>query len=123
MEYTITTCLRDNVLEIAISGSGGRENADAIAQDVIAAIRTEQAGKILIDVRPFQGRMGVADTFFHVRRYPLDLRHVRTAVIDLKEHSAFTSFFETTASTLGFSIRYFNEIPDALAWLQSESSA
>ncbi len=120
MEYTITTRLYEDVLEIQISGSGGAYNADAIAQDVIAAIRTEQVGKILIDVRPFKGRMSVADTFFHVRRYPLDLRHVRTAVIDLKEHSAFTSFFETTASTLGFSIRHFNDIPDALAWLQSE---
>lgn len=115
MEYTITTQLRDNVLEIAISGTGGRERADAIAQDVIAAIRAAQAVKTLIDLRHLKGRMGVADTFFHVRRYPLDLRHVRTAVIDLKEHRAFTSFFETTASTLGFSIRHFNESPDALA--------
>lgn len=122
MEYAIATHLLDNILAIAISGAGGKEHADAIAQDVIAAIRDAQAGKILIDIRPLTGRMGVADTFFHVRRYPLDLRHVKTAVVDLKEHSAFGSFFETTASTLGFSIRYFNEIPDALAWLHSDSS-
>lgn len=120
MEYTITTQLRDNVLEIAVSGTGGRERADVIARDVIAAIRAAQAVKTLVDIRQLKGRIGVADTFFHVRRYPLDLRHVRTAIIDLKEHESFASFFETTASTLGFSIRHFNEIPDALAWLQSE---
>lgn len=120
MEYRIATQRHEEILQIEVAGTGGRENADAIARDVIAAIRTAQANKILIDVRPFQGRMGVADTFFHVRRYPLDLKHVRTAVIDLKEHKAFTAFFETTAATLGFSIRHFNETPDALAWLQSE---
>ena len=55
--------------------------------------------------------MGVADTFFHVRRYPLDLRHVRTAVIDLKEHGAFTSFFETTAATFAPSLFLDDKLP------------
>jgi len=76
--------------------------------------------KVLIDVRQFQGRMSMADTFFHVRRYPRDLPKVTTAVVDTKANKLFSSFFERRRGNVGFSIRYFNDTPDALAWLQSE---
>ena len=120
LDYTIQTRLHEDVLEIEISGRGGAHNADEIAQDVFKVVRAAPAVKVLIDVRQFQGRMSMADTFFHVRRYPRDLPKVTTAVVDTKANKLFYSFFETTARNVGFSIRYFNDPPDALAWLQSE---
>lgn len=120
MEYAIATRLHDEVLEIEISGKGGGHNADAIAREVIEAVQSAKVNKVLIDVRPFQGRMSIAETFFHVRRYPRDLSRVTTAVVDSKANQSFYSFFETAAVNLGFPLRYFNEAPEATAWLHSK---
>jgi hypothetical protein len=71
-----------------------------------------------VDVRTFEGRLGVLDVYLVVTELFQKLRgkEKETAIVD-RPQSAMRGFLETVAVNRGFNIRIFTEIEDALQWL------
>lgn len=117
MNYKMEKTLHEGVLKLTLRGEANQENADQIAQDVIAAGRGEGVKSLLIDVRELHGRLSVGETFFHVKRFSTGPTK-RVAVVDLPENASYYRFHENTAANAGRVLRYFNEIEAAQLWLR-----
>ncbi len=116
--YVIVVEALSDILELSISGQATLENAYEIAERV-TDITTRHRKPVLMDVRTVKGRLGVADTYYHVRRdRPQEQSKWKTAVVDLSENASYYEFHQTTATNVGFFIRYFNTPEDARAWLR-----
>ena len=116
--YGIDCSWKDDILRIVITGHTTVRNAGAIAQEVITLAAAQRATRLLIDARNLQGRLGITDTYFHVRDYPAEMPRTRTAVVDLAENEPYWSFHETAAANIGFALRYFVDVDAAGAWLR-----
>ncbi len=115
--YTITVEAVHDILELAISGQATRENAQEIAQ-AFADVASRYDKPVLVDVRDVEGRLGVTDTYYHVRNHPHRRYKWKTAVIELPENASYYTFHEVTAMNAGLSLRYFHTHEEARAWLR-----
>lgn len=117
-DYTVVVQAHSDILELALSGQATRENASEIA-DVVTNIAIRYDCPVLVDVQALKGRLGVTDTYYHVRRdRPHRQLGRKTAVVDLPENASYYTFHEITATNAGFNIRYFNTLENARAWLR-----
>lgn len=119
--YRIATRTCQDILLVRLEGLVNRDTADAMAAEVIALILQHDPRCVVVDMRPLQGRLSTADTFFHVRTYPRDMARYQTAIVDREEHRAYCEFYELTARNLGHNIRCFHDPDEALHWLGAHS--
>ncbi|HEX8915838.1 MAG TPA: hypothetical protein VF796_26015 [Humisphaera sp.] len=121
-EYHITSSRDAGLLLIGLTGQATRDNAGRIAADVIALVTAERADRVLVDCTRIGGRLGVTDTYYHVREYRLgDHRPRRVAVIDLPEHAEYFTFHETAAANVGYGfLRYFSDPAAARRWAAAQ---
>lgn len=118
MAYQVVATPQGDVLQVKLSGETG-EHADDIARVVIEKILASHTRKLLVDSRQLKGRLGLGALYLHMQRYPGELPHVKTAVLDLPEHTEFATFHELAAGNLGYSIRYFDDPNKAWDWLKA----
>lgn len=118
MSYQVVASPQGDVLQIKLTGETDG-HADEIARDVFAQIEATHARKLLIDTRQLTGRLGLGSMYLHMQRYPRNAPHIKTAVVDLPEHTEFATFHELAASNLGYSIRYFEDPRQAWDWLKT----
>lgn len=107
----------EDMLLFVITGHTSTEAAAAAAQAVFKAVNERRPTKVLIDCTKVMGRLSVVDTYFHVREYPFQSYRAKVAVVDNAEHVDYDSFHETTAANVGFYIKFFRDIDEALKWL------
>lgn len=120
--YQIDVSWNGQLLEMTISGEATKDNGDAIALDVIRLVVQHKPDLLFIDVRKVKGRLGIIDTYFHVRDYPRPPHPVtRAAILELPENKDYYVFHETTARNAGMNVRYFVDFDEAMAWLQPHS--
>jgi hypothetical protein len=115
--YNITTSWAGCVLEMRISGQMTSGNPEMIASDVFKIAEDNRPARVLIDVTGFQGRQNISDYFRDMKKFPLVHYIVKTAVVDLPENKAMSSFQETAMVNVGFEIRFFTNLEKARAWL------
>jgi len=119
--YEIFVSLDDDVLKIVISGSLVKKQAFDIAQAVYEIFDRYTPNKVLIDCTQFVGRLGVGDTYTHVREIkPGRHRPSRVAVFDNLENKNHFSFYETTSLNVGFNARFFGDLAKAQRWLSDK---
>ena len=119
--YEIFFSLDDDVLKIVISGSLVKGEAFDIAQAVYEIFDQYKPSKVLIDCAHFVGRLGVTDTYTHVRAIrPGKHRPSRVAVFDNLENKDYFSFYETTSLNVGFNARFFGDLAKAQRWLRDK---
>jgi hypothetical protein len=108
----------DAVLRIKLSGQADRHNAAAIACEVIEASAASGRSLMQVDVGNLDGQLGTTHADFQVQHYPHAPQAVEVAVADLSEYQLYHCLHETTVSTAGQPLRFFNELGEGEAWLR-----
>jgi hypothetical protein len=109
MEYELVSSYDQGILDITLSGKGGKERSVEIASKVFNLIKTYQPKAVLIDIQFIQGRLDLMDTYNLVHTYPQETPHLRTAIVDRKENKEISDFHETVSENAGYIARYFTD--------------
>ncbi len=112
--------IEEEYLKARTSGVRTRAAVTSILNQIAQTAVENQRGKILIDVRELEGRLGVLDSYYLVTR---DFQHIRgigikkVAIIDRPLPKLSDYFLETVSHNRGFNLRIFQNPDAALDWL------
>ncbi len=118
MSYRIHFDEEDGIVEIKLSGKWTKENLETLTCNGIGLPKPE-ATRILIDIRDIDERLGMADAFNSVSKFPMEQRCRKTALLDRKQSVKVVTLFEIAAQNRGIPVKWFRAKEDALLWLRS----
>jgi len=119
-KYQISSSVDDEIIEIILTGEFIESAVEELQNKVADIIEAKGSTNVLVDIRTFNGRASIIETYISVRR-PLPIRQkVNAAVVDLPENAEIMSFLETTALNAGWSLKCFTDIDAARAWLKGK---
>lgn len=121
MDFEITSSVDRDVLVITFTGQLTEKNVSAMTTRYFEIVLGAGLKKVLVDIRPLQGRLAPGSTYFIVRNLPVDPvpSEIKTAVIELQENQSHAEFLEATSANAGVYLRCFLDYEDALLWLRS----
>lgn len=119
MGYSLSHSSRDGTLRIDLSGTIATSGLRELLQDVVRITRSENAERILVDVRGLADEIGPVDTLNLIKEYPQDTASLlrRVAVLERPEQAYAHGFHETAAQNRGHRLRHFTDRAQAEAWL------
>ncbi|HES59976.1 MAG: hypothetical protein JW956_15085 [Calditrichaceae bacterium] len=119
--YKIWISMKNDILEIIISGALTKETIDKLHNDVIGILKKKSPKAVLCDISCLTGRFDdFADAFFRTRNLPKHVTIIPGAVVDTSDDISFISFYETTAANIGQNVKWFNDVKEARNWLKSK---
>ena len=119
-KYQISSSVDDEIIEIVLTGEFIESAVEELQNKVGDIIEAKEAKNVLVDLRTFNGRASIIETYISIRR-PLPTRlKVNVAVVDLPENAAVISCLETTALSAGRSLKCFTDIDKARTWLKNK---
>ena len=107
----------DEIIIVTITGEITTHNVDSLQELITNSLIKTEFRYLLVDIRSLKGRMGVTDTYYRARTFPVDTTVEKIAVVDLAENENYQSFQETVSVNMGFNWRWFDNVDDAKAWL------
>ncbi len=119
MEYELTSSIDQGILEVTLTGKGGKEKAVEILYKISDLVKTFQPKSVLIDAQLMQDRMDLMDSYHLIHSLPPGTPHLKSAVVDRKENKEISDFCETVSENAGYIIRFFTDREAALTWLKS----
>jgi hypothetical protein len=119
-KYQISSSVDDEIIEIVLTGEFIESAVEELQNKVGDIIEAKGAKNVLLDIRAFNGRASIIETYISVRRPLPTITKVNVAVVDRPENAAVISFLETTAQNAGRSLKCFTDIDTARAWLKSK---
>ena len=117
-EYQLSSSVNEGILEIVITGEVTANTIKNVDEEIHTLLKTTESRVILIDIRAVSGRLGTAESYFHVQNYSPEMQRADIALVDLEEYADLQSFYETAASNAGLSLKYFTDIDTARNWLK-----
>ena len=120
-DFSITAAPRGDILIVTFTGRSTDANSKAMTRRYFELVLASGSKKMLVDIRPLQGRLSAAKTYFLVRDLPVKPvpAGIKTAVVESAEQRDFAQYLETTAANAGVYFRCFLACEAALAWLQA----
>lgn len=118
INYRLSATVRDEIVEIVITGEITKATLDRLGAEVITILRDNNAKAVLVDARTAKGPHEITDAYFRARRVPSDVKILPVAIVEQPEHQDYQSFYETTAANMGQSMKYFTDIEIAKAWIR-----
>lgn len=119
--YRVSTSENEGIVEIVLEGEVTGATITSLHQDAIKAIRGHKALALLCDIRNLKGYSeDYASAYFRVRKLPPDVKFLPAAIVSHPMGDNFASFYETTASNAGQTLRWFYDIAAARDWLKQE---
>jgi hypothetical protein len=109
MSYRIQYTHLDGTLSAVVSGKSSLAAAGCIARDIAAQVAREAAGRLLVDLRWLEDRIGM--------RSLSTLPGLRVAVLDIVENDPYYTFSERDE------LRYFATVGAAIRWLRADSQS
>lgn len=119
MDVVLETEERDGVLRLTMKGEGTGESARIVTEKYFAARHASRLDRVLVDLRSLEGRLSYPETYFFMRSIHDGPMPGRTAIVEREEHREWARFHEATSANAGFRVRYFFDLDEALAWLNS----
>ena len=110
MSYRIQYTHLDGTLSAVVSGKSSLAAAGCIARDIAARAVREAAGRVLVDLRWLEDRIGTL-------RSLLALPRLRVAVLDIGENNPHYTFSERDE------LRYFATVGAAIRWLRVDEQS
>lgn len=121
MPYDLTIEKKGDFLWVTATGTRSLETVLAMSKDIFAACAKNKVSKVLIDVRPLEGRLKTMEAYeVSDQHFPKiqDRRVItRAALVDLGEFDHSYRFFENVAVNRGFILRIFSDPDKAVDWL------
>ena len=118
--YRISTSVNEGIVEIIITGELTKETMDKLHDEALKSIGEGNGKAVLCDIRNLKGPQEIAAAYFRVRSVPANFRIMPLAVVERPGNWEFKSFYETTAANAGQSMKWFEDIESARAWLKSK---
>jgi len=116
-QYQIVSSVRDEILEIVLTGEESLRNMENMKNDIDQIIIKNNISNVLIDCRALDGRLGIAETYERVRNYPPDVYRIKMAIVDIPQYAGYQKFHEDTSINAGMTMKWFTEMDAARAWL------
>jgi hypothetical protein len=122
MSYELTRKKVGDVLHVKATGAQTMETVMAMSKDIMEACARHKTPKALVDVRAMEGKLSTMDayelpkSFFETIRDRTVLQ--KSAIVDLKENEDRYTFLENVATNLGYILRFFSDLDEALQWLR-----
>ena len=107
MAYRIQYAHVDGALSAVVSGKSSLAAAGCIARDIAARAVREAAGRVLVDLRWLEDRVGTL-------RALLSLPKLRVAVLDIGENDPYCTLSERDE------LRCFGSVGAAIRWLRAD---
>ncbi len=116
--YHLSVSLHDQILEIDVKGEIDRSAVEQLHAEVIAVAQGKQAKALLCDISGLNGRFDeFGEAYFRVRSIPPEVGKMLLALVDTSTNEPYQSFYMTTASNVGQTLRWFPDKKAARAWL------
>ena len=120
-DYQFSITVSGEILEIIITGNVTRAAIDQLNSDLFIALNEEKFEALLFDVGAAKSQGdSLAAVYFRVRNLPENILKVPSAIVYSKEDKSYISFYETTATNVGVSVKWFTDIEAARTWLKSK---
>jgi len=122
MTYSLDFETRDNILWVTATGTRSIKAVLEISKEVMDASKEQGIKKVLVDIRPLEGRLSTSSSFlvpahfFPKIRDPKILSQV--ALLDLEDFEYSNQFFENAAVKRGLNLKFFSDELSALTWLR-----
>ncbi len=117
-EYQIKSSVTNGILEIVLTGEMTHYNAEKMLSEIITIEKSANVEKELIDLRKLEGRLGNAEIFNVVRKYPAHRLQKNIAIVDILANTQLAFLHEAVALNAGFNFKWFKTINTAKAWLK-----
>ena len=120
--YTVSIEIRGSYLFAQVYGKRTRETVTEVAAEIFSEAVANHLSRVIVDVRAFDGRLGVLDIYLVVTEVFQKLRGkgvAKAAIVDKLQSSVREWFMETVAVNRGFNFRIFTDLDRALEWLES----
>ena len=118
--FQVSASANEEIFEIVITGEVTKDTIDQLHTEVLKLLKGKNIKAILVDVRAVKAHNDAfAAAYFRARSLPPDINRLPSAVVDLNADEAYKSFYETTATNVGQSMRWFTDIEAARTWLKS----
>lgn len=109
--------MHNKTLYVQYSGSIFKEEIEEIMNKIYQQVILNNAKMILIDARESDLRLEVKESLEIADNQPIDLKTVKTAIVEKKEKENQYRLFEMFAKNRGYAIRFFNHQHEAEKWL------
>ena len=119
MEYELISSIDQGILEVTLTGRGGKEKAVEILLKIADLVKTFQPKSVLIDALLIQDRLDLMDSYHIIHSLPPGTPHLKSAIVDRKENKDISDFCETVSENAGYITRFFTDKEAAWAWLMS----
>jgi hypothetical protein len=119
-DYTLATEAQNSHLFARLSGIRTLESVQGATVEVFDSALTNGLSRVLVDVRAFEGRLGVLDIYILVTELFQSLRGKgikKAAIVDRPQSGMREWFLETVAVNRSFNLRIFSEVEEARQWL------
>jgi hypothetical protein len=121
--YRIKPSVKDGILEIVVTGDLTNFSFDSLVKEVVAIEKTVNVTNEMIDVRKLKGRLGYAEVFNLVKKYPSYKLKMNIALVDIPANAQIGAFHTEMASNAGFNYKWFKSVRAAKDWLKSQSNS
>ena len=118
--YHISMKIEEEYMMACASGSRTRGVVASLVTEIAQATIEHQKGKVLVDVRELEGRLGVFDSYYLVTKDFQRLRGkgiLKAAIVDRPLPKMRDWFLETVSQNRGFNLKIFENQETALVWL------
>jgi hypothetical protein len=120
MDFDIKSTAQDDILLVTCGGLLTEGNVHAFIERYFEIALGSGLKKILIDLRPLDGRLSFGSTYFVIRELPAPVpSDTHTAFVERKEFRSNGEFLEAALSNIGIASRSFLDYDEALNWLRS----
>jgi hypothetical protein len=118
MNNQIEIVKKDNYLHVTVSGIFSPELSEDSIDNMVAAAKKDEFTKILFDIRPMSGEIGVLDRFESGRYGALIIpQNFKIAMLGRNDQISPDKFFQTVVRNRGVNLKVFSEFEKAIEWL------
>lgn len=118
INYQLSSSVNEGIFEVVITGEATTKTIDSMQVEVIKIMKAKNAKALLFDVSAVEGSDRFGAAYFRLRRLPLKLIRLPSAIVDRPENRRYQKFYETAADNIGHSVKFFSDIEAARAWLK-----
>lgn len=110
---------KKDYIYVTVSGIFSPKLSEDSIDEMVAAGKKENCKKVLLDIRPMTGEIGVLDRFESGRYGALTIpRTFKIAVLGRADQISPDKFFQTVARNRGVNLKVFSEFEETLEWLK-----
>ena len=116
--------MKQDILYFEASGFREMAPLEAIVREISDVIIEKKSAKLMVDISKLSGHLSMLDAIHLVTRTFPEVKKMRilkkAAIVDNERFSRQYDFFETVARNRGYNLMVFDNVEEAVDWLEVE---